>query len=31
MTLFKSFEEAALAVDDMFNAAYQDAGCEFLL
>ncbi|KAI0688727.1 transcription factor [Cerioporus squamosus] len=26
MTLFKSFEEAAVAVDEMFNAALQDAG-----
>lgn len=27
--LAKTFEEAAVAVDDMFNAALQNAGCEF--
>lgn len=30
MMLSKSFEEAALAVDDMFSAALQDAGCKLL-
>lgn len=29
MTIAKTFEEAALAVDEMFNVAFQDAGCEW--
>ena len=28
MHLFKSFEEAAVAVDEMFNTAFQNAGCK---
>jgi regulator of nonsense transcripts 2 len=27
--MFNTFEEAAIAVDEMFNVAFQNAGCEF--
>jgi hypothetical protein len=27
MTMYKTIEEAAVAVDEMFNAALQNAGC----
>lgn len=30
LTLYKTVEEAAVAVDDMFNAALQNAGCTFV-
>lgn len=28
MYIYKSFDEAATAVDEMFNTAYQNAGCK---
>ena len=30
LTLYKTVEEAAVAVDDMFSAALQNAGCELV-